>query len=117
MPEVPRLFDADTWRDLFELAGYTEDGKPAERPAEPLTLYRGSVPERKALWSWTDNREVAARYASGNYYRRPSGILWVATVDPWRLLARNTDRSEYEYVVDTEGLVIVEARLTRRLRA
>jgi hypothetical protein len=32
--------------------------------------------------------------------------VWRATVEPWRLLARNTDHDEDEYVVDTAGLLI-----------
>jgi hypothetical protein len=96
------------WRELFDLAGYTEDGEPAQRPTAPLTLYRGSVPERKADWSWTDNRDVAAKYASVAHYYRPLGKVWKATVEPWRLLARNTGREEAEYVVNTDGLDIIE---------
>lgn len=98
----------DVWRRLFALAGYTVDGKPAERPTKPLTLWRGSVTERRADWSWTDNREVAENYADPTHYRRPEGVVWQATVEPWRLLARNTERNEHEYVVDTEGLEIQE---------
>lgn len=98
------------WRALFALAGYTEDGKPAELPTEPLTLWRGSVTKRRTDWSWTDSREVAERYAGGEHYRRPLGVLWQATVDPWRLLAKNTERDEHEYVVDTQGMTITSPR-------
>lgn len=100
-----RLLDHDEWRSLFALGGYTVDGQRADRPLEPITLWRGSVEERRADWSWTDSREVAERYASGRY-GRPVGVVWRAVVEPHRLLARNTDRQESEYVVDTEGLVI-----------
>jgi hypothetical protein len=98
--------DHDVWRRLFALAGYTVDGSRAERPTGALTLWRGSVIERRADWSWTDNREVAERYADPTHYRRPEGVVWQATVEPWRLLARNTGRNEHEYVVDTKGLTI-----------
>lgn len=104
-----RHLDHDAWRRLFALAGYTEDGKRATRPADALTLWRGSVPERRSDWSWTDNREVAERYAGGKHYSRPPSTVWQARVDPWRLLARNTQRAEHEYVVDTEGLTITTA--------
>lgn len=107
MSEYPDThLDHDTWRGLFSLSGYTVDGVPAERPTEPLVLWRGSVPERKSDWSWTDNREVAARYAGGDHYHRPKGIVWRAVVDPHRLLCCNLEREEREYVVDTEGLTI-----------
>lgn len=98
--------DRDDWRGLFRLAGYTTDGKPAERPTEPLVLWRGSVPERRADWSWTDNRQIAEKYADATHFQRPLGSVWRSTVEPWRLLARNTERNEHEYVVDTEGLTI-----------
>ncbi|MFG3266871.1 hypothetical protein [Streptomyces bobili] len=42
-----RHHDRDTWRWMFDTAGFTVDGKRAPRPTEPMTLYRGSVPERR----------------------------------------------------------------------
>ncbi|MFF7763115.1 hypothetical protein [Streptomyces griseorubiginosus] len=98
----------DTWRRLFYAAGFTVDGHPAERPAEPLTLYRGSVPERRTDWSWTRNRAVAERFAAGIHGRR-EGLIWVCQVPPARMLAINTERDEDEVVVDTRGLRICEA--------
>lgn len=108
MAEYPDAYlDRATWRELFELAGYTCDGVPAERPTEVFTLYRGSVSERRDHWSWTDDIAVARGYAQGTAARRPSdGVVWTAQVEPWRLLARNLNRSEAEYVVDTDGLLI-----------
>jgi hypothetical protein len=99
--------DRSGWRTLFQLAGFTIDGVPAARPAEPLRLWRGSVPERRANWSWTDSREMAVDYARG-FARRSLGNLWTAQVEPWRLFCRNEDREEFEYVVDTDGLDIEE---------
>ena len=96
------------WRRLFKKAGFTVDGRSEELPPRPLTLWRGSVPERRADWSWTDRRDVAATYADGAY-GRPPGRVWQAEVEPSRLLARNTERGEHEYVVDTLGLTIREA--------
>lgn len=106
MAEYPdTTLDREVWRGLFELAGYTVDDTPADRPSEPLVLWRGSLPEARANWSWTDSREVAQQYADGGFRRAP-GALWTATVAPWRLLARQTGRQESEYVVDTAGLEI-----------
>lgn len=113
MAEYPdKCLSHRRWRDLFTLAGYTVEGVPAERPTETLTLYRGSVPERRADWSWTDNRAVAERYAAGGLRGRRAGTVWIAQVEPWRLLARNTGRSEDEYVVDTAKLTITPADST-----
>lgn len=103
-----RELDRDTWRWLFDVAGFTADGKPADRPAEPLTLFRGSVPERRTDWSWTRTRAVAERFAAG-IRGRGEGRLWVCTVPPSHMLAVNTGRDEDEVVVDTRGLRIVEA--------
>lgn len=101
--------DRSEWRTLFQSAGFTIDGVPAPRPAEPLRLWRGSVPERRANWSWTSSREIAVDYARG-IARRPNGNLWTAQVEPWRIFCRNEEsRKEFEYVVDTDGLDIKEA--------
>lgn len=103
-----RQLDHETWRWLFDVAGFTVDGKPAVRPVEPMLLYRGSVPERWTDWSWTRDRAVAGRFAAG-LRGRGAGRVWVATVPPWRMLAINTERDEDEVVVDTRGLRIAEA--------
>lgn len=103
-----RHLSTDEWRPLFELVGYAEDGRPAERPTQPLALWRGSVPERRADWSWTDNRRVAVDHADGERFRLPLCRVWRATVEPWRLLARHTTRDGHEYVVDTDALLIME---------
>ncbi len=103
-----RELDHNTWRWIFDVAGFTIDGKPAERPAEPLTLYRGAVPERRTDWSWTRTRAVAERFAAG-LRGRGTGRLWVCTVPPESMLAVNTERDEDEVVVDTRGLQITEA--------
>jgi len=36
--------------------------------------------------------------------------VWEAVVEPWRLLARNTERDDHEYVVDTDGLDVTASR-------
>lgn len=104
----------NTWRELFALAGYAEDSKPATPPAEALTLWRGSEFDRRGNWWWTSTWEVAKHYASGHSEGRPQGVVWEARVEPWRLFARNTwDNPRFgswdEYVVDTDGLTITIA--------
>jgi hypothetical protein len=101
-----RALGHDRWRELFAAASYTEDGHRVPRPTAPQQLYRGSVPDRQADWSWTDSRDVARTYAAGGFGGRLPGAIWTAMVEPERLLARNTDRDEFEYVVDTAGMVI-----------
>jgi hypothetical protein len=102
-----RHLDRDTWRHLFNVAGFTRDGKRTSRPTEPMTLYRGSVPERRDDWSWTKDIEVAEKFAAGSP-GRPKSQLWVCTVPPSHMLAANSYRDEDEVVVDTRGLHIAE---------
>jgi len=99
--------DRDEWRDLFELAGYREDDYPAERPTEPLALWRGATPEYRDGWSWTDARDTALHYTSGWIVQPELGLVWRAVVEPDRLFAKlGGHRGTYEYVVDTDGLTI-----------
>lgn len=96
------------WRHLFDLAGYREGNVPATRPAEPLLLWRGSVPEFRQQPSWTHDKACAAEFAVASPLqdRFPMGELWWAWVEPWRLLTRVDHWFEGEYVVDTDGLAI-----------
>ncbi|SMF64527.1 hypothetical protein [Streptomyces sp. Amel2xC10] len=101
-----RHLDRDTWRWLFKVAGFTIDGTSAERPAEPIVLWRGSVPERRTDWSWSTNRSIAEGYANGTAARRPTGRLYTVLAPPESLLCANNCRGEDEIVVDTRGLQI-----------
>lgn len=104
-----RELEHDEWRRLFAAAGFTVDGECHPRPSGPMRLYRGSVPERRADWSWTYSISVAAKYAGGNVTGRTVGGLWVCDVPPEHMLAINTQRDEDEIVVDTCGLNIRKA--------
>lgn len=96
-----RSLDADVWADLFAVAGFTVDGVRAAPPAAPVELWRGSVPDRRADWSWSTDRAVAEQYAQG-FHRRPRGRLYRLLAPPEVLLCANpTCRMEAEYVVDT----------------
>lgn len=100
------LIEHNLWRLMFDAAGYTVDGKPAERPRDALVLYRGSVEARASDWSWTDSKAIAEGYANGTAAHRPQGYVFTACVPPAAMLARNNGRSESEYVIDTRGLSI-----------
>lgn len=101
--------DTVAWRVLFERAGYCIDGVPAQRPRQPLRLYRGSVEARKERWSWTDSAEQATKWAHGELANRPAnGLVWTAVVTPGQLLGGVTDSYGRDYVVDTGGLEITE---------
>lgn len=106
--EFPMIqLDAEEWRDLFDLAGYTMDGRPAERPGESLTLWRGALPEYRDGWSWTEDRDLAQWFAE-RPHNRADGRVYAAIVEPSRLLARISQEraGENEYVVDARGLRI-----------
>jgi hypothetical protein len=110
MVEHPlHALDRDEWRQLFNLAGYTHNGKRRAKPRKPRLLYRGADEEHRDGWSWTDDRDKAQWFADRIIHAEP-GQVWQATVEPARLLARITDgREESEYVVDTSGLAISPA--------
>lgn len=95
-----RQLDHDTWRWLFDTAGFTIDGQAAERPTGPVELWRGTVPERRTDWSWSTDRAVAEKFAAGIRGRLP-GRLYRLVCPPEALLCANNERSEAEYVVDT----------------
>jgi hypothetical protein len=110
MAEFPLVqLDEDQWRELFDHVGYVVDGKAAERPSEPLTLYRGAMPKFRNGWAWTDDRDLAQWFADRPHHRG-EGQVWKAVVEPERLLARISEQreGESEYVVDARGMDVKE---------
>ncbi len=53
-----RALEDDEWSALFEHAGFTVNGVRAERPTEPLVLFRAAPEEHRLGWSWTDDSRV-----------------------------------------------------------
>lgn len=102
--------EPEVWRDLFDFAGYTHNGRRRAKPRKPRTLYRGADEAHRDGWSWTDDRHMAQWFADRTIHSTP-GQVWQATVEPPRLLARITSSrpGENEWVVDTEDLVITPA--------
>lgn len=96
------------WIQLFDEVGFAVDGKPAPAPTEPLTLFRGATEAGKEGMSWTTDRAVAERFASGMVMREP-GQVWTATVPPHALLANINGREEAEWVVQPDNLGDVRA--------
>lgn len=105
-----RACDDELWRALFDLAGYVEDGTPGQRPATPLTLWRGALADHRNGWSWTDDRAMAKWFAD-RPHNDGKGVVWTAEIEPARLLARITQErvGESEYVVDARGLHVATA--------
>jgi hypothetical protein len=100
------VIPAAHWIDAFRAAGYltnVEDSRPC--PTEALTLFRGTERRYRCGLAWTDSLDVAEDFAR---QAGESGVVFSAEVAPDQVLARyNTARSEREYVVDTNGLVVV----------
>jgi hypothetical protein len=98
----------EEWVTMFHAFGYTVDGTSRERPTESVTLYRGATPECKHGMSWTDNLDIAARFASGDLLGRDPGFVFTAEVEPGRLYAHfHEGRGESEFVIETDGLDVV----------
>lgn len=96
------LFDMpETWRDLFEVAGYTLDGRPAPRQSQPVTVYRGCSAERRFGMSWTTDLD-GARWFANRDLRKGAGRLYVFDAAPASMLAfiHESGRREAEYVID-----------------
>jgi hypothetical protein len=106
LPE--QCLDHDDWRELFQTAGYIVDGQPALRPNRPLTLWRGASHARRLGWAWTADRAQAEWFANRSGLIGEDAMVWQADVEPWRLFAYDNGRKESEYVIDTDGLVVVD---------
>lgn len=96
--KVSSMLSLAQWRSLFTQAGYAQDGVPADRPAEPVRLYRGATVEGKHGMSWTSSLDTAKFFAIPTL--GDEGTIWTAVFEPEHLLARITARGEHEYVVD-----------------
>ncbi|MGW0158473.1 hypothetical protein ACWDUN_04025 [Mycobacterium sp. NPDC003323] len=103
MCEFPATrFDPPTiWVELFEEAGFTHDGQPADRPEQPVTLYRGCHPGRRFGMSWTTDTGQARWFAQRDL-GQGVGDVYTVSADPSWLLAYIGDehRQESEYVID-----------------
>lgn len=104
-PGSASCIGSDEWLKLFRLNGFTHLGEPAQRPSEPVTVYRGCTPEHRLGMSWSTEVLVARRFANQGMSSRPHGVVYVARVDPNYLLAFIEEgHEEYEWVVDPAGL-------------
>ncbi len=102
----------EAWLERFRAEGFTVEGEPADRPAEPLTLYRGCMYGRRFEMSWTTEQTVAMRWASAEGQRNPVGRLYVIDAcPPEALLATWQGRHEVEVMIDTSTPSV--ARLVR----
>jgi hypothetical protein len=104
-----RFFEVTGQQGVFSyppLAVRRPDGSqvPLGRPVAPVTLYRGSFPERKRRMSWASEpslaEELEARHAHFD-----AAALYKATIAPDAILAHLERRDEgWTVVVDPAGL-------------
>jgi hypothetical protein len=109
-----------SWIDLFSTAGFTIDGHLAERPTEPVKLWRGCVPRLRRRMSWTSDLEMARKFAFGMLRGREEGAVYETAAPPYALFCINhISRKESEYVINTRGLKIseCEAKIPIRVQA
>lgn len=103
-----RALSDDVWRTLFDLAGYTVEGVPGDRPETSLRLWCGAVPECRAGWSWTDDRGAALMVRGAAVLRRSrAGLDRRCRAGPPARADQRTAARESEHVVDARGLLIL----------
>ncbi len=115
MAEFPeKNLEPETWRDLFEEAGYTHDGRPAPQPSAPVTVYRGCNHERRLGMAWTTDLERAQWFADRPFLKG-TGQVYVHRADPLELLAfiDSSGRGEAEYVLDPSPEYLNDNTITR----
>ena len=112
--EFPNLnLDEESWEWMFSDAGFTINGVQAARPASPIRMFRGAVPEHTRGWSWTEDRDLAQWFADRDH-NGGRGRLYVAEVPPSALFAGMTGdwadgrAGEGQWVVDARDLAIQE---------
>ena len=62
------------WRTMFEHSGFLRDGKPADKPTDAPTLWRGALFPTQPV-SWTADRDLAVWFAERNVERHGWGYL------------------------------------------
>lgn len=98
-----RILAPYEWIGMFERAEFSIDGKPTSAPTEPLTLFRGATEAGREGMSWTSDRAVAERFATGVPMRALGQVL-AATVPPHALLVNLNSREEAEWVAHPDYL-------------
>lgn len=100
-----RYIERDWWICWLKETGYI--GEPIT--TESVRLYRGSHQRDKENLAWTSNIETAQWFADRNNRLGYQSKIWTALVPASRILAHfPDDRHEDEYLVDAEGMQIIE---------
>jgi hypothetical protein len=104
--EVPEMeLPQSLWTLLFEMAGYSENGRPCERPEGKFVAYRGSLWRYRRRMSWTIDKKQAEWFAWRNGLRSGEyGLVFRAEIDNDAVLARGGRSSEREIIVNSSKL-------------
>jgi hypothetical protein len=100
------VIPAREWLRAFETTGYLSDDPWIPAPVDEITLFRGAPGDRRCGLAWTEERAKAREFAGFGDGSGGEGLVFVAQVAPWRVLARYNFHDERECVVDTRGLVM-----------
>lgn len=115
LAEYPESAGSELWLLLFGRAGFTIDGTPAQRPAEPMVLYRGAVPEMSRRMSWTTSRQKAQWFAGRFGDLFGEAFMYTTTAPPESILCipgTEGRPDEAEVIIDPAGLAITQVTTT-----
>lgn len=108
---VDHYHEFHMWRGWLERIGWAGiDGMPD--PPFPLRMYRGATEDYADGPSWTTSHATACIYAEGDGHEEP-GQVWVALVEPRRMLAGHRANADREFVIDARGLRITPSKRVR----
>lgn len=96
-----------SWLAMFRATGYLSpdvDLGLGDYPSGPMKLFRGHDEAHLRGMSWTNNFNVAARFARANRACRPPTFVFVVTVPPHAVLATIPERGEGEVVINPNCL-------------
>jgi hypothetical protein len=110
-----QILDIDLWLgmffDTFDFDEYLLDEGEIHLKhdlPEPLTLWRGALPDFAEGMSWSSNKEKAEWFAHRLDHDDNVGVLYEATIDTGLVLAKFDGRGEFEYVIDVTSLDFIQ---------
>lgn len=107
---------AETWRRMFGVVAYTEDGIVQPRPRRTVRAYRGAIEANREGLAWSLDLHQAEYFAR---HRQAPGVstgrVWVTNIPASRVLARVMEGWEKELVADVRGLEVLPIEQEARL--
>lgn len=101
--EDPQFFHEQVL-DLLHQIGFVTD-ENHDSPQEPITVFRGTLPQWHRGMSWTRSMDIAVWFAK-RFDR--NGSVYECTAPPDAVLAMLDDRGEQEVILDPEPLTITQ---------